>query len=142
MVVVAGSGVLGLIGLVGTGVEFDRISRISRSDPEGFVTGLAVAFALGFLVTSVLVLGEATLLAVVVFRSDPGPWIQGLLEVGAGAGGLAILPRTLMTVSFVGDLQASGWMIGAWILLVAVGVGASGLGLVLLGVDWLTRPEE
>lgn len=64
--VAVASAVLGLVGLVASFLEFRHVSEVAANDPEGLVTGFAAAFAFPFLISSIIALGEAGLLAAVV----------------------------------------------------------------------------
>lgn len=140
--VAGGSAVLGLLGLVATSREFQHASEVASEDPEGLVAGFAAFFALSFLVTCLLALGEAGLLAAVVLRFDPPPWANRLLVAGAAAGGLAVLPRVVLTLEHVIDVNPPVELLGAWWLLAAFGVFFSGLGVLVHAVGPLNRNQE
>lgn len=89
-----------------------------------------------------LALGEAGLLAAVVLRSAPPPWANRLLVAGAAAGGLAVLPRVVLTLEHVIDVNPPVELLGAWWLLAAFGVLFSGLGVLLHAVGPLDRNQE
>lgn len=89
-----------------------------------------------------LALGEAGLLAAVVFWSDPPPWANRLLVAGAAVGGLAVLPRVVLTLEHVIDVNPPVELLGAWWLLAAFGVLFSGLGVLLHAVGPLDRNQE
>lgn len=140
--VAVGSAVLGLAGLAATYLEFRHVSEVAANDPEGLVTGFAAAFALTFLVSSVVALGEAGLLAAVVTWADPGPWALRLLATGAGLGGLATLPRLGQTIGFLTAGSVPVQLLGVWWLLVVAGVFCAGLGVLLYVIEPLPRRHE
>lgn len=140
--VAGGSAFLGLLGLVATRREFQHASQVAAEDTEGLVAGFAAFFALSFLLTCLLALGEAGLLAGVVLRSDLPPWGHRLLVAGAVAGGLAIPPRAVVTVWFVTEVSLpSDALLGAWWLLAAFGLLCSGLGVLLHAIGPLNRVQ-
>lgn len=140
--VAAVSAGLGLVGLVATFFEFRHVSEVAASDPEGLVTGFAAAFAFTFLVSSVIALGEAGLLAAVVTWADPGPWALRLLAAGAGLGGIATVPRVVQTIGFVTDGSVPVQMLGVWWLFVVAGIFCVGLGILLYVIEPLPRRHE
>lgn len=153
LAVAAVSGLLGVLGLVATSRELQHISAVAAEDPEGLVTGFAAAFALLFLVSSLLALGEAGTLAAAVVWGQPPAWARRLLVAGATTGGLATLPRAVLTLAFVDQRQLFIWtitessiplppLLGAWWVLAALGVFGTGVGVLLYVVGPLTRRQE
>lgn len=140
--VAVGSAVLGFVGLGATFVEFRHLSVVAANDPEGLVTGFAAAFVLTFLVSSVVALGEAGLLAAVVTRADHGRWAVRLLAAGASFGGLATIPRVGGTIGFTTDASVPVQLLGVWWLLVVAGTFCTGLGILIYAIEPLPRNHE
>ena len=136
----AGSALLALLGIA---YAILTLSRMPESPPgDGFVAGLTAAFGLALLLTSLLALGEVSMLALVTRLSNPSTLSQRLLLVGAIAGGLSVLPTLIIEIArnlqsgspLAGALiRLVAPMFGVWLILAAIGLLCSAAGTILHG---------
>lgn len=133
--IAAGTAVLGAISLLTAVLFFETIPDNPPGD--GFAAGLTGLFVMLCAIVGVLTIAEAGLLFLVTHFRDPTNLPRRLLTLGAVAGGLSIVLLVVpMLASLVFDLFLPlGSVVGIGLLLVPIGVIASGLGAVVQLVD-------
>ena len=133
--IAAGTAMLGAISLLTAVLFFETIPENPPGD--GFAAGLTGLFVMLCVIVGLLTLVEAGLLYLVTRFRKPADRPRRLLTLGAVAGSLSIVLLVVpMLVSLVFDLFLPvGSVAGIGLLLVPIGVIASGLGAVVQLVD-------
>ncbi|WP_247001285.1 hypothetical protein [Halosolutus gelatinilyticus] len=109
---------------------------------NSFATGLGAIFAVGYVITGVLALGEALIYRVITAKRDRSVWTRRLVTAGAVAGSLSVAALVCpFSIAIAGILTGhhfsvgGDYLLGIGIWLVPAGVVCSGLGVVLSLVE-------
>ena len=132
--IAGGTALLSVIGYAAHRAVYEEFSAASAQyDHIGVAFGALLA--LSFLVTSLIVITEAALLAGFVALADLPPLGRRLLETGTAAGGLAMAPTAAWAF---GDVPWTT-LLGVWWLLAGIGVLGFSLGILATVLGPLSR---
>jgi hypothetical protein len=128
--VAVGSGLLGLLGVAATALEFQHASAVIAAGSGDLPGGFAAFFAFTFLGTTVLALTAAVTLGALATWATPGPSARRLLCSGVTLTGLSTVPMAVHAVGHSLSDTPPVELLGAWWLSAFLGAFVTGVGLV------------